>query len=119
MQHFEKISGTPQCGTNAILDCSGQMIREFVAMVISGSASEKEQVGFTVRNLVAARLHVNLKRVTDEARLVEDLGADWLDHLELMMAIEDQFGYVEIGEDQANQIVKVSDIIRFVETHHH
>jgi len=95
------------------------MIRKLVTLVISDSTSEKEQVGSTIRNLVAAQLQVNLKRVTDEARLVEDLGADWLDRLELIIAIEDQFGCVEIEEDQADKIIRVGDIIRFVETHHH
>ena len=84
-------------------------------MTISGSTGAKEQIGSTVRNLVAAQLHVNLRRVTDEARLVEDLGADWLDRLELMITIEDQFGCVEIGEEQADQMARVGDLIRFIE----
>jgi acyl carrier protein len=95
----------------------GKLFGGFFTMMISGSIPAKEQVGSTVRNLVAAQFHVKLKRVTDEARLVEDLGADWLDRLELMIAIEDQFGCVEIGEDQADQIARVGDLIRFIETY--
>jgi len=85
-------------------------------MMISGSTSANEQIGSTLRNLIAAQLHVNLRRVTDEARLIEDLGADWLDRLELILAIEDQFGCVEIGEEQADQMARVGDLIRFIET---
>ena len=85
-------------------------------MRINGSTDTQGQVGFTVRNLIASQLRVNLKRVTDEARLV-DLGADWLDRLELMIAIEDQFAGVEIGEDQQDQLLVVGDLIRFIEAH--
>ena len=85
-------------------------------MMISGSTGANEQIGSTLRSLVAAQLHVNLRRVTEEARLVEDLGADWLDRLELMIAIEDQFGCIEIEEEQADQMARVGDLIRFIET---
>ena len=84
-------------------------------MMINGSTQTQEQVGSAVRNLIAAHLRVNPRRVTDEARLVEDLGADWLDRLELMIAIEDRFCAVEIGEDQADQLVIVGDLVRFIE----
>ena len=44
-----------------------------------------------VRILVANHLGVSIGRVTDEAHFTNDLGADWLDRLELMMVVEDQF----------------------------
>ena len=44
-----------------------------------------------VRTLVAKHLGVSVDRVTDEAHFTNDLGADWLDRLELMMVVEDQF----------------------------
>jgi acyl carrier protein len=44
-----------------------------------------------VRTLIANHLGVDVKRVTDEAHFTDDLGADWLDRLELMIVIEDQF----------------------------
>ena len=44
-----------------------------------------------VRTLIANQLGVDVKRVTDEAHFTDDLGADWLDRLELMIVIEDQF----------------------------
>jgi acyl carrier protein len=86
-------------------------------MMISDFTPAKVQVDSTVRNVIAAQLDVKLKRVTDGARLAEDLGADWLDRLELMIAIEDQFAGVEIGDDEADQLARVGDLIRFVEAH--
>ena len=47
-----------------------------------------------VRTLIANQLGVDVKRVTDEAHFADDLGADWLDRLELMIAIEDRFANV-------------------------
>jgi acyl carrier protein len=67
-----------------------------------------------IRTLIAAHLGVDIKRVTDEARFIGDLGADWLDHLELMIMMEDRFG-LEITEDNVNQIKAVADLIRYIE----
>jgi acyl carrier protein len=68
-----------------------------------------------IRTLVAQHLHVDLARVTDQAHLRHDLGADWLDRLELLLLIEDQFVDVEITEDDADQIELVGDLIRCLE----
>jgi acyl carrier protein len=56
------------------------------------------QIG-KVRALIAEHLNVDVKRVTDEAHFTEDLGADWLDRLELMILIEDQFAGLEITDN--------------------
>jgi acyl carrier protein len=69
-----------------------------------------------VRTLVANHLGVSVGRVTDEAHFTDDLGADWLDRLELMMVVEDQFAGVEITDDDVDQIEVVGDLIRFIET---
>jgi len=50
-----------------------------------------------VRTLIANQLGVDVKRVTDEAHFTDDLGADWLDRLELMIVIEDQFADIVNG----------------------
>ncbi len=68
-----------------------------------------------VRTLIAIHLGVDVKRVTDEARFTNDLGADWLDCLELMILIEDQFDGVEMTDDDVDQIVVVGDLIRHIE----
>src|SRR5213080_2395257 len=49
-----------------------------------------------VRTIIANHLGIDVERVTDEAHFTDDLGADWLDRLELMIVIEDQFPAVEI-----------------------
>src|SRR5262245_19456796 len=66
-----------------------------------------------IRALVAKHLHVEVGRVTDEAHLRHDLGADWLDRLELLILIEDQLADVEITAD-ADQIEVVGDLMRCV-----
>jgi acyl carrier protein len=69
-----------------------------------------------VRTLIADHLGVDIARVTDEAHLADDLGADWLDRLELMIVIEDRFGDVEISDDDVDRIDVVGDLIRHVES---
>ena len=69
-----------------------------------------------VRTLVANHLGVSVCRVTDEAHFTDDLGADRLDHLELMMMVEDQFPGVEIADDEVDRIQVVGDLIHFIET---
>jgi acyl carrier protein len=68
-----------------------------------------------VRALIANQLGVEVKRVTDAAHFTDDLGADWLDRLELMIVIEDQFDGVEMTDDDINQIEVVGDLIRHIE----
>src|SRR5437660_12936899 len=65
-----------------------------------------------VRTLIAHQLGVDVKRVTDEAHFSDDLGADWLDRLELMIEIEAQFPTVEFTDDDMDQIDVVGDLIR-------
>jgi acyl carrier protein len=69
-----------------------------------------------VRTLVANHLEVSIDRVTDEAHFTNDLGADWLDRLELMMVVEDQFAGVEITGADVDRIKVVGDLIRHIET---
>jgi acyl carrier protein len=56
-----------------------------------------------VRTLIANHLGVSVKRVTDEAHFAGDLGADWLDSLELMIAIEDRFADVVITDEDPDR----------------
>jgi acyl carrier protein len=73
-----------------------------------------ENVAVKVRDLIAEYLGVDAKRVSNEAHFRKDLGADWLDRLELVIAIEDRFG-VEIAEDVVERIEAVGDLIHVVE----
>jgi acyl carrier protein len=83
------------------------MIEQTTAM--RGLASGK------VRALIAKHLGVAIERVTDDAHFADDLGADWLDRVELVIAIEDQFVGVEITDDDVDRMNVVADLIRCIE----
>jgi acyl carrier protein len=67
-----------------------------------------------VRKIVVEHLGVDADKVVDDANFIEDLGADSLDTVELVMAFEEEFG-VEIPDDAAESIVTVGDAIRFLD----
>jgi acyl carrier protein len=67
-----------------------------------------------VRTLIAEYLYVDIESVTDETHF-DDLGADWVDCVDLMIAIEDQFARVQIADDDLDRIVTVGDLIRYIE----
>ena len=72
-----------------------------------------------VRTLIANQLGVDVKRVTDEAHLTDDLEADWLDRLELMIVIEDRFADVVMTDEEVDQLEVVGDLIRHIENADH
>jgi acyl carrier protein len=86
--------------------------------VMSTSSFMQPATAINVRNLIAEQLGVDAKRVSDEAHFLNDLGADWLDRLELMIVIEDHYG-IEIADDVVDKIVAVGDLMRFIEAHGH
>ena len=67
-----------------------------------------------VKAIVAEQLGVKQEQVTNDASFVDDLGADSLDTVELVMAFEEAFG-VEIPEDAAEKISTVKDAIEYIE----
>ena len=87
------------------------------SLKIESNATVREEVLATkdVRTLIAHQLGVDVKRVTDEAHFADDLGADWLDRLELMIAIEDRFVDVVITDEDVDQVEVVGDLIRHIE----
>lgn len=68
-----------------------------------------------VRKVIAEKLDVDIDDVVPEASLVEDLGADSLDLVELMMSMEDVFD-VDISDEQAEKLRTVKDVIDFLES---
>ncbi len=66
-----------------------------------------------VKELISKQLGVDPSQVTPEASFVEDLGADSLDTVELVMAFEETFG-VEIPDEDAEKIAKVQDAIDYI-----
>ena len=69
-----------------------------------------------VKKIVVEHLGVDEAKVTEEASFVDDLGADSLDTVELVMAFEEEFG-CEIPDDAAEKILTVKDAIAYIETH--
>ena len=67
-----------------------------------------------VKKIVVEHLGVDADKVVEGANFIDDLGADSLDTVELVMAFEEEFG-VEIPDDQAETIVTVGDAVRFLE----
>ncbi|GBE36266.1 acyl carrier protein [bacterium BMS3Bbin07] len=66
-----------------------------------------------VKELIANQLGVDLAQVTPVASFVEDLGADSLDTVELVMAFEETFG-IEIPDEDAEKILKVQDAVEYI-----
>jgi acyl carrier protein len=71
-------------------------------------------VGQKVRSIIAEQLGVKMEEVTDTASFVDDLGADSLDTVELVMALEEEFG-IEIPDEEAEKMTSVGEAIRYVE----
>lgn len=67
-----------------------------------------------IKSLIVQELGVDKDKVTLEARLADDLGADSLDAVELIMAIEEEFD-IEVNDEAAQQINQVKDIVEQVE----
>ena len=73
-----------------------------------------ESVDARVREIIINELGVEPEKVTDDASFVEDLGADSLDTVELVMAFEEEFG-LDIPDEDAEKMVSVSDAIKYLE----
>ena len=116
-QNFER---APQCGADWSPTQVFQRIGGLI-MTIGRSTSSEQTTPEDVRaiddlrTLIADQLGVSIERVSDEARFTDDLGADWLDRLELMIVIEDQFAGVEMTHGDVDQIETVGDLTRHIE----
>ena len=67
-----------------------------------------------VKEIIAKQLGVDMEKVTPEASFIEDLGADSLDTVELVMAFEEAFN-IEIPDEDAEKILKVKDAVKYIE----
>jgi acyl carrier protein len=67
-----------------------------------------------VKNIIIEQLHVTPEKVTETASFVEDLGADSLDIVELVMAFEEKFA-IEIPDEDSAKIGRVSDAVKYIE----
>ena len=73
-----------------------------------------EDIFKTMQDLIAEQFAIDADEITMDSSFVDDLGADSLDVVDLVMALEDEFD-VEIPEDQVENIKTVGDIVKFIE----
>jgi acyl carrier protein len=78
-----------------------------------GNMAELEE---RIAEIIAEQLGVEVSEVTPEASFVDDLGADSLDTVELVMALEEEFG-IEIPDEEAEKISTVNDAITYIKEH--
>lgn len=77
-------------------------------------ADQNTSIEQRVRKIIVDQLGVKEDQVTPEAKFIEDLGADSLDTVELVMALEEEFGQ-EIPDEEAEKLQSVADVIKYVE----
>ena len=70
-----------------------------------------------VKKIVVERLEVDAEKVNEKASFIDDLGADSLDLVELVMAFEEEFG-IEIPDEDAEKITRVKDAIDYIDGKH-
>ncbi|MBP5449728.1 MAG: acyl carrier protein [Spirochaetales bacterium] len=69
-----------------------------------------------VKKIIAEKLGVDESKVTESAKFIEDLGADSLDTVELIMQLEENFS-ISIPDEEAEKITTVGDAVRFIDEH--
>ena len=72
------------------------------------------EVAQKVKSIIAEQLGVKIEEVTETASFVDDLGADSLDTVELVMALEEEFG-IEIPDEDAEKMTNVGEAVRYIE----
>ncbi len=68
-----------------------------------------------IKKIIADQLCISVEKVTDDADITKDLGADSLDVVELLMAFEEEFG-VSISDEDASKIKSVNDVVAYLES---
>ena len=68
-----------------------------------------------VKEIIADQLGVEMEKITPDAKFVDDLGADSLDVVELIMAFEEEFG-IEIPDEDAEKIATVGDVLEYIKS---
>ena len=75
-----------------------------------------ENIEQRVKKIIAEQLGANEAEIKNESSFVEDLGADSLDTVELVMAFEEEFG-IEIPDEDAEKITRVKEAVEYIEAH--
>lgn len=76
--------------------------------------ADENDIQKKITSIIVEQLGVNADQVTPEAKFIEDLGADSLDTVELVMALEEEFGH-EIPDEDAEKLQSVGDVIKYIE----
>ena len=76
--------------------------------------SEEKSLEERIKEIIVTNLNVKADQVTPEAKFIEDLGADSLDTVELVMALEEEFGN-EIPDEDAEKLTSVGDVVLYIE----
>lgn len=79
-------------------------------------SDRKQEIFEKVKGIVVQHLNIDEAKVTENASFIDDLGADSLDTVELVMAFEEEFG-TEIPDEAAEKILTIGDAIRFIDEH--
>lgn len=69
-----------------------------------------------VQQIISENLNVSLEKITMDTHLVDDLGADSLDAVELIMALEEEYG-IEVDDEAAQNMKYVRDLVNYIEEH--
>ena len=69
-----------------------------------------------VKNIIVEQLGVNADQVVADAKFIEDLGADSLDTVELVMAFEEEFD-IEVPDEDAEKLMSVGDVTKYIDEH--
>jgi acyl carrier protein len=75
--------------------------------------ADEKSIEDKVKDIIVEQLGVNPEQVTPQASFIEDLGADSLDIVELVMAFEEEFG-VEVPDEDAEKLQNVGDVISYI-----
>lgn len=76
--------------------------------------ASSEEIAERIKSIIVEQLGVSMEEVTPEASFIEDLGADSLDIVELIMALEEEYD-MEIPDEDAEKIQTVNDVIEYVQ----
>jgi acyl carrier protein len=75
-----------------------------------------EEVYVKLKGIIVEQLGVKETEITPNAHFADDLGADSLDIVEMIMAVEEEFN-IQVSDDEAEGLDRVSDVVRFIEEH--